>query len=78
MEGGGPGAEAPLISRVHLLPAATALRGDERAREVLLQWAQPPHLSLRITLIHPLQSEDSASTLKPHSSVTIIECINYL
>ena len=51
MEGGGPGAEAPLLGRVHLLPAAAALRADERARKVLLQRPQPPHLSLRVTLL---------------------------
>lgn len=65
MEGGGPGAEAPLISRVHLLPAATALRGDERAREVLLRWAQSPHLSLRITLITHCSLKTARTRLTP-------------
>lgn len=51
MEGGGPGAEAPLLSRVYLLPAAAALRADERARKVVLQRPQPPYLGLRITLL---------------------------
>lgn len=51
MEGGRPAAEASLLSRVHLLPAAAALRPDERARKIVLQRPQPPDLSLRITLL---------------------------
>lgn len=48
MEGGGPGAEAPLLCWMYLLPAATALWADERERKVLLQWPQSPHFSLCI------------------------------
>lgn len=45
LEGGGSGAEASLLGRVRLLPAAAALRADEREGEVLLHRPQSQDLN---------------------------------
>lgn len=54
VEGGGFGAEAALLGRVWLLPAASSLRADEREGEVLL---------------HRPQSHDISSSLISHKTL---------
>lgn len=63
VEARGAGPEATFLGRVQLLQAAAALRGDERARAVLLLW--PEQAGLRAGLSVPSPAAAAVPPTEP-------------